>query len=117
MLINYPFWFLFIDYFLGILMWLFIFKFILSLFFSESTKFKLVIYFYKCVNKILEILNKFTPNFLPIPIVPLYFCWIFFLLRFYILPIFSGFDSIGYLSFSIENHISYYMVFPILIVG
>ena len=107
MQITYPLWFIFIDYILGTFMWLFILKFILSLFFSEKTKFKFVLYIYNLVNKVLDKLYKFTPNFLPEPIVPLFFCWIFFLIRFYILPIFSGLENIGYLSFSIENHIFY----------
>ena len=40
MKIDYPLWFLLIDYGLGILMWLLLLKFILSLFFSENSKSK-----------------------------------------------------------------------------
>ena len=108
MTIYFPTWFLFVDYVLGFLMWLFILKFNLTLFFSENTKLNLISYIYKVVRKLLELMYKVTPSFLPEPIVPLYFGWIFFMIRFYILPIFSGFEEIGYLAFSIENHIYQY---------
>lgn len=110
----YPTWFLFADYLLGILMWLFILKFMLSLFFSTDTKLRLIKLIYKIVDKVLVLFYKITPSFLPEPVVPLYFGWIFFLLRFYILPMFSGINDIGYLSFSIENHVHQYFEYYFL---
>lgn len=114
MKIDFPLWFLLIDYCLGILMWLLLLKFILTLFFSESTKSKIILRIYNFANLIIDKFYKFTPKFLPNPIIPLYFCWILFLIRFYILPIFSGVEYIGYYSFSIENNICYYFNYYLL---
>ena len=103
MKIDYPLWFLLIDYGLGILMWLLLLKFILSLFFSESSKSKIILKIYNFANFILGKFYTFTPKFLPDPIIPLYFSWILFLIRFYILPLALGYPYIGKFAFTFEK--------------
>ena len=100
---QFPFWILLLDYFFGLIMWLFILAFILNLFFDSESKFRFIKTFFNLINMFVKLSNRIIPPFLPKPIMPIYLAWICFMLRFYILPMVNGFDSIGYLSFPFEN--------------
>ena len=100
---QYPSWVLFIDYFLGFIMWLLIVGFCLNLLFTEETKVKVIKYYFSFINKLELLLNKIIPSFIPKPIVSIYLAWVIFTARFYILPVINGFDAIGYLSFPFER--------------
>ena len=96
-------WIFLLDYALGIIMWLLIFGFLLNLFFVDQTKIKLISFYFECINKTIKYSEKIIPFFLPKPLVSIYLAWLFFMTRFYLLPLFNGFDAIGYLSFPLEN--------------
>ena len=108
MLEPFPFWIFLLDYAFGIIMWFLIFGFILSLFFIEQTKIKLISYYFNFINSITKYFDKITPFFLPKQLISIYLAWLFFMTRFYLLPLFNGFDAIGYLSFPLENLIYKY---------
>ena len=111
MLNNYPFWSLIFDFIFGLLFWILILKFILHLFFSNETTVKLVSQFYKSSDIIYNKLNFLIPNFLPYPLISIYLCWLIFMLRFYILPIFTGLENIGHNVFLFEKFLLYYLNF------
>ena len=100
---QFPSWILFIDYFLGLIMWFLIMGFCLNLLFTEETKLKLIKFYFSVINKLVFLLNKIIPSFIPKPVVSIYLAWLIFTARFYILPIVNGFDAIGYLSFPFER--------------
>ena len=100
---QFPVWIFLLDYALGIIMWVLIFGFLLGLFFVDQTKIKLISFYFNFINMIIKYSEKFTPFFLPKPLISIYLAWLFFMSRFYLLPLFNGFDAIGYLSFPLEN--------------
>ena len=100
---QFPIWVLFIDYFLGLIMWFLIVGFFLNLLFMEETKVKIIKFYFNLINKLILVLNKIIPSFLPKPVISIYLAWIIFTSRFYILPIVNGFDAMGYLSFPFER--------------
>ncbi len=103
MIEQFPLWVLIIDYFLGLIMWLMIIRFFISLFFSQNPEFKLIKPIYRITDFIIEMFQKIIPSFLPVPLISIYLSWIFFMIRFYILPIVNGIDAIGYMSFPFER--------------
>ena len=100
---QFPSWVLFIDYFLGFMMWFLIIGFCLNLFFTQETKAKAIKFYFNFIDKLILLLNKIIPSFIPKPLVTIYLPWLIFTARFYILPIVNGFDAIGYLSFPFER--------------
>ncbi len=103
MLEQFPNWIFLLDYIFGIMMWLLLFGFLLNLFFIEQTKIKLIRFYFECIKKVIKYSEKITPLFLPKPLISIYLAWLLFMTRFYLLPLFNGFDAIGYLSFPLEN--------------
>ena len=103
MLEQFPFWILLLDYIFGIIMWVLIFGFILSLLFEEQSKIKIISFYFNFINAIIKYFIKVTPLFLPKPLISIYLAWLLFMTRFYLLPLVNGFDAIGYLSFPLEN--------------
>ena len=111
MLNNYPLSIIIFDLIFGMLFWIFIFKFFLHLFFSNETKIKLVFNFFSMTDSIYNWFNRIIPKFLPYPLISLYLSWLIFIIRFYILPSFTGFDNIGNYVFYLEKTLIYYLYF------
>ena len=111
MLNNYPLFIIIFDLIFGILFWIFIFKFFLHLFFSNETKVKFVSHFFSITNSIYNKLNRIIPSFLPYPLISIYLVWSIFILRFYIVPAFSGLENIGNYVFYLEKTLIYYLNF------
>ena len=111
MLNNYPLWIIIFDFVFGLFFWILILKFILHLFYSNETTVKVVSKFYKSSDRIYSKLNIIIPNFLPYPLISIYLCWLIFIIRFYILPMFTGPENIGYNVFFFEKFLLHYLNF------
>jgi len=111
MLNNYPLYIIFSDIIFGILFWAFVFKFFLHLFFVNETNIKFVAIFFSLTDGIYNKIDKIIPKFLPYPLISLYLCWLIFIIRFYILPAFKGFENIGNYVFYLEKTLIYYLDF------
>ena len=111
MLNDYPLFIIIFDIFFGILFWTFIIKFFLHLFFSNETNVKFVSIFFSITNSIYNKLNRIIPSFLPYPLISLYLVWLIFIIRFYIVPAFSGLENIGNYVFYLEKTFIYYLDF------
>ena len=105
MKIVFPLWLISIDYILGFLMFILIIKFILNLFISEGSHFRIFRLFKKITEPILNSTSKITPNFIVKPITPIYLAWLLFMLRIYFLPLFIGYSAIGNFAFLFEKDI------------
>ena len=111
MLHNYPLYIIIFDIIFGVLFWAFILKFILHLFFANETNVKFVSIFFSSTDGIYKSIDRIIPKFLPYPLISLYLCWLIFILRFYILPAFTGFENIGNYVFYLEKTLIYYLNF------
>ena len=107
----YPLFIIIFDIFFGLLFWTFIIKFFLHLFFSNETNVKFVSNFFSTTNSIYNKLNRIIPSFLPYPLISLYLVWLIFIIRFYIVPAFSGLENIGNYVFYLEKTLIYYLNF------
>ena len=107
----YPLFIIIFDIFFGLLFWTFIIKFFLHLFFSNETKVKFVSNFFSITNSIYNKLNRIIPSFLPYPLISIYLVWLIFIVRFYIVPAFSGLENIGNYVFYLEKTLIYYLNF------
>ena len=107
----YPLFIIIFDIFFGLLFWTFIIKFFLHLFFSNETNAKFVSNFFSITNSIYNKLNRIIPSFLPYPLISLYLVWVIFIIRFYIVPAFSGLKNIGNYVFYLEKTLIYYLNF------
>ena len=101
----FPIWLISIDYILGFLMLVLIIKFILNLFITEESRFKIFRLFTKITEPILNISSRITPNFIVKPIIPIYLAWLVFMLRVYFLPLFIGYSAIGNFAFLFEKDV------------
>ena len=101
----YPLYIIVFDIIFGLLFWTFIIKFILHLFFSNETSVKFVSKF-SITDSIYNKFNRIIPSFLPYPLISFYLTWLIFLIRFYVIPAFSGLENIGN-CFYTENLIFY----------
>ena len=111
MLNNYPLFIIVSDLIFGILFWAFVLKFFLHLFFTNETKIKLVSNFFSMTDSIYNKFNRIIPKFLPYPLISLYLSWLMFIIRFYILPAFTGFENIGHYVFYLEKTLIFYLNF------
>jgi len=107
----YPLFIIIFDIFFGLLFWIFIIKFFLHLFFSNETNVKFVTIFFSITNNIYNKLNRIIPSFLPYPLISLYLVWLIFIIRFYIVPAFSGLENIGNYVFYLEKTLINYLNF------
>ena len=107
----YPLFIIIFDIFFGLLFWTFIIKFFLHLFFSNETNVKFVSIFFSITNSIYNKLNRIIPSFLPYPLISLYLVWLIFIIRFYIVPAFSGLENIGNYVFYLEKNLIFYFNF------
>ena len=105
---DYPMFIIIFDLILGIIFWIFVFKFILHLFYSNETNVKFVSKFFTVSDNINNRVSIIIPKFLPYPLISIYLCWLIFILRFYILPMFTGFENIGNYVFYLEKSLIYY---------
>jgi len=110
----YPLFIIIFDIFFGLLFWTFIIKFFLHLFFSNETNVKFVSNFFSITNRIYNKLNRIIPSFLPYPLISIYLVWLIFIIRFYIVPAFSGLENIGNYVFYLEKNLIFYLNFKIL---
>ena len=110
----YPLFIIIFDIFFGLLFWTFIIKFFLHLFFSNETNVKFVSNFFSITNSIYNKLNRIIPSFLPYPLISLYFVWLIFIIRFYIVPAFSGLENIGNFVFYLEKNLIFFLNFNVL---
>ena len=111
MLHNYPLYIIIFDIIFGVLFWAFILKFILHLFFANETNVKFVATFFFLTDSVYKSINSIIPKFLPYPLISLYLCWLIFIIRFYILPAFTGLENIGNYVFYVEKTLVYYLNF------
>ncbi len=100
-----PILYLFTDYVLSFFMWLLIFRFFLNIFFSNQTETKIIKILFNFSNKFIIIFDKIVPSFLPNQLVPIYLGWIFFMVRFYFLPLTIDYNAVGYYSLILEKNI------------
>ena len=59
--------------------------------------------FMKVTEPMIRAMSFLTPGFLVDRLKPLYVAWFLFLIRFYIMPLFLGYDVMGMLSFPLES--------------
>ena len=111
MLNNYPLFIIIFDIIFGILLWIFILKLFLHLFFANDTNVKVVSNFFSITDSFYNKIDRIIPKFLPNPLISLYLSWLIFIIRFYILPAFTGFENIGNYVFYFEKIIIYYLNF------
>ena len=111
MLNNYPVYIIIFDLIFGVLLWAFILKFFLHLFFANESNIKFVSIFFSLTDGIYKSINRAIPKFLPYPLISLYLSWLIFIIRFYILPAFTGFENIGNYVFYLEKTLIYYLNF------
>ena len=103
--IIFPIWLIVIDYLFGLLMVIFIIKFLLNILLPEESVFFINSIFKKITEPIIKFTNRLIPYFIVKPIIPLYIAWLILMIRIYILPLFLGYSSIGYFSFVFEKDI------------
>ena len=103
MINNFPIWLVALDYFLACLMIILLINFILNLFLSETSNFVLYRFVTKLTNPIINITNKFIPNFVVQQLIPIYITWLIFMIRVYLLPLFLGYSYMGKFSFIFEK--------------
>ena len=94
----YPLFIIIFDIFFGLLFW-------------NETNVKFVSNFFSITNSIYNKLNRIIPSFLPYPLISLYLVWLIFIIRFYIVPAFSGLENIGNYVFYLEKTLIYYLNF------
>ena len=104
---EFPIWLISIDYILGFLMLVLIIKFILNLFITEGSHFRIFRFFTKVTQPILNSTSRITPNFIVKPIIPIYLAWLLFMVRIYFLPLFIGYSAIGNFAFLFEKDTVY----------
>ena len=103
--ISFPIWIIIIDYILGLIMAILVFKFLLNLFINEGSNLAFFKFFTKITSPIINITFKATPNFIVQPLIPLYVAWLFFMIRIYFLPLVLGYSYIGKFAFVFEKQI------------
>ena len=82
-----------------------IIKFILNLFITEGSHFRIFRFFTRITEPFINSTSRITPNFVVKPIIPIYLAWLLFMLRFYFLPLFIGYSAIGNMAFLFEKDI------------
>ena len=72
----------FIDYLLGIIMWTLIGRVAMNIFQREDSEFFFMKVFVKYTNPLIKVFKPITPSFIIGTLVPLYFAWFFYMIRF-----------------------------------
>jgi hypothetical protein len=94
---------LLLDYTLGAAMWTLIGRFGMTIFLNEDSDFFFMRAFMKVTEPMIRAMSFLTPGFLVDRLKPLYVAWFLFMIRFYIMPLFLGYDVMGMLSFPLES--------------
>ena len=105
MINAFPIWLIIIDYIFGFIMIILSLKFILNLFINEDSKLSIFLFFNKLTSPIVNATSKITPNFIVVPLKPLYLAWIILMIRLYFLPILIGYSYLGTFAFVFEKNI------------
>ena len=105
MMNTFPIWLIIIDYIFGFIMIILSLKFILNLFINEDSKLSIFLFFNKLTSPIVNATSKITPNFIVVPLKPLYLAWIILMIRLYFLPILIGYSYLGTFAFVFEKNI------------
>jgi len=105
MINAFPIWLIIIDYIFGFIMIVLSLKFILNLFINEDSKLSIILFFNKLTSPILNVTSKITPNFIVIPLKPLYLAWVILMIRLYFLPMLIGHSYLGTFAFVFEKNI------------
>lgn len=105
MINTFPIWLIIIDYIFGFIMIILSLKFILNLFINEDSKLSIFLFFNKLTSPIVNATSKITPNFIVVPLKPLYLAWIILMIRLYFLPILIGYSYLGTFAFVFEKNI------------
>ena len=105
MINTFPIWLIIIDYIFGFIMIILSLKFILNLFINEDSKLSIFLFFNKLTSPIVNATSKITPNFIVVPLKPLYLAWIILMIRLYFLPILIGSSYLGTFAFVFEKNI------------
>jgi len=105
MINTFPIWLIIIDYIFGFIMIILSLKFILNLFINEDSKLSIFLFFNKLTSPIVNATSKITPNFIVVPLKPLYLAWITLMIRLYFLPILIGYSYLGTFAFVFEKNI------------
>ena len=95
-----------IDYILGVIMWTLIGKVAMNFFQRENSEFFFMKAFVKLTNPLIRLFKPITPSFIIEPLVPLYVAWVFYMIRFYLMPYLLGYSVMGMLSFPLESEIA-----------
>ncbi len=101
----FPIWLLARDYILGLLMLIFIIKFLINIILPEDKKYFFHRLFDNITKPFFKILSKLIPYFIIKPILPLYIGWLILMIRVYFLPILLGYSEIGNFAFVFEKDI------------
>lgn len=102
---TFPIWLIIIDCIFGFIMIILSLKFILNLFINEDSKLSIFLFFNKLTSPIVNATSKITPNFIVVPLKPLYLAWIILMIRLYFLPILIGYSYLGTFAFVFEKNI------------
>jgi hypothetical protein len=94
---------LLLDYTLGAAMWTLIGRFGMTIFLNEDSDFFFMRAFMKVTEPMIRAMSFLTPGFLVDRLKPLYVAWFLFMIRFYMMPLFLGYDVMGLLSFPLES--------------
>jgi len=105
MINTFPIWLIIIDYIFGFIMIVLSLKFILNLFINEDSKLSIILFFNKLTSPIVNATSKITPNFIVVPLKPLYLAWIILMIRLYFLPMLIGHSYLGTFAFVFEKNI------------
>ena len=105
MMNTFPIWLIIIDCIFGFIMIILSLKFILNLFINEDSKLSIFLFFNKLTSPIVNATSKITPNFIVVPLKPLYLAWIILMIRLYFLPILIGPSYLGTFAFVLEKNI------------
>ena len=105
MMNTFPIWLIIIDCIFGFIMIILSLKFILNLFINEDSKLSIFLFFNKLTSPIVNATSKITPNFIVVPLKPLYLAWIILMIRLYFLPILIGSSYLGTFAFVFEKNI------------
>ena len=78
----------------------------MEFFLPEDSSFFFMRFFVRSTNPLLRFFAPVTPGFLLPALVPLYVAWLFYMLRFYLMPWLLGYTVMGMLSFPLESEIA-----------
>ena len=103
---QFPVYIFFLDYALGAIMWTLVGRFGMTIFMHEQSDFFFMRAFVKLTDPVMRLFRPITPKFLIARLHPLYVAWVFYMARFYVIPLIFGYSVMGVLSFPLESEIA-----------